>query len=324
MLFNKDNTGGKELRHLLGFLDADTNFEKWITWVRLSVKQITSLTGKKLYNRAKTHYEGSNYAMESDDVNSRLVRKFQLANALFAYVKLLPSLDAGHGNDGRKRQLGEHDKSLSALEAYKDETNILNLAYEALEDLIDFAEEEKLQEWLDSDNRKSSERLFVRNTTEFNRYYMLNSTRMYFHLVPLIREVQETQIRPIITADRYDKIQEALSVKEPDEEQKKWISFAQDYICRPLVFASLVLALKRLPVELFPDGLMQTQLVGTLREKRIATEEVRKSLISSFDDDAERAIDKLQAQIEILDGADVQERYVIPPSAKETIKGFLM
>lgn len=322
MLFNRENSGGDELRMLLGFIDADTNFDKWVTWVRLSVKQITGLTGKALYARAEAHYSSGLYSIEGESVDDELVRKMQLANALFAYVKLLPSLDAGHGNDGRKRQLGDNDKGLTALEAYKDEMNILHLAYEALEDLLEYAEEARLEEWLLSDQRRASEQLFVPNLARFNRYYMLNSTRMYYHLVPMIREVQETQIKPIITAARYAAIQAAMQAENPSEDERKLLAFAEDYVCRPLALGAISLALHRLPIEVFPDGLMQTELTGTLREKRIAGEAARKGLIVSLGEDIERGIDRLQAEVEKLDGADLQERYVEPPRAKAGIKGF--
>ena len=56
MLFNKYHDGGKELRELLGFIDANTNFDKWLTWINLSLRQITELTGTEIFNQAETYY----------------------------------------------------------------------------------------------------------------------------------------------------------------------------------------------------------------------------------------------------------------------------
>ena len=35
MIFNKNNAGGTQLRDLLGFIDAGSNFVKWKTWISL-------------------------------------------------------------------------------------------------------------------------------------------------------------------------------------------------------------------------------------------------------------------------------------------------
>lgn len=50
----------------------------------------------------------------------------QRAVAYFAWVKVVPTLDAQHGGSGRQRKLGENEKGLTALQEYKDEMNILN------------------------------------------------------------------------------------------------------------------------------------------------------------------------------------------------------
>ena len=57
----------------------------------------------------------------------------QRAVAYFAWVKVVPTLDAQHGGSGRQRKLGENEKGLTALQEYKDEMNILNLAYESVD-----------------------------------------------------------------------------------------------------------------------------------------------------------------------------------------------
>ena len=36
----------------------------------------------------------------------------------------------------------------------------------------------------------------IRNKAEFDRYYTIGSHRLYFTLLPLIREVQDTEIAP--------------------------------------------------------------------------------------------------------------------------------
>jgi hypothetical protein len=253
-----------------------------------------------------------------------LVTKFQLANALFAYVRLLPSLDAGHSNSGRKRTVGDTERTLTAVEAYKDESNILNLGYEALEDLLSYMEENAIQTWLDSETRKSTANLLVPNLATFNLYFTLNSSRMFYTLLPMMREVQNNQIVPVVLQSRVTAMLDALKTKveELTDLQKTLISVVQDYIRPPMILATMALALERLPIEILPEGLVQVSIVGTVKEKQAAANEVRLQMAASLRKDAERGMNALQEQIAVLEGAVVMERYVEPPKGNENVKGF--
>ncbi|HLP05091.1 MAG TPA: DUF6712 family protein [Paludibacter sp.] len=323
MIFNKNNTGGTELRDLIGFIDASTNFDRWKTWIELSVRQITSLTGTELYKLAETHYNSDKYGAQDEDttegetapkyknsVLTELVRLMQLTNALFAYVKLLPSLDAGHGNSGRKREVGETERALTAVEAYKDEMNILNLAYEAFDQLIAYAEANAITEWTESGIRKLTARLLIQNPETFNLYFQLNSVRMYYTLTPMIREVQMLNVVPVIGTEKLAEILSAISAETPTDPQKELIALAQDYIRRPLALATMAMALQRLNLDVFPDGILQTSVVGSIKEKRVALEESRNGLIQTLKEDAELGWQILQNE---LNKGVVTEVYVKKP-----------
>ena len=322
MLFNKNYEGGKELRELLGFIDANTNFDKWLTWINLSMRQITDITGTEIYKQAETFYKQLNFDFRTEEKEYLLVKKFQLTNALFAYVKMIPSLDAGHGNDGRKKGIGENEKELTALEQYKDEANILNLAYEALEDLLNFLEEQRFEAWENAPVKQMLKSLVITKLSEFNEYFTLGSSRMFFTMLPMIREVQEMKVVPAVTRTRMTALLEAMKAAEPTDEQKELLEMLP-LVRRPLVLASLALAIKRLPVEVLPDGIVQTQITGSIREKRIAAKEATRAVIDSLTDDANAAFTVLQDYIAGLEGEDMTERYVAPPSQKDGVKGFL-
>lgn len=343
MLFNKNSNGSDELRELLGFIDADSNFSKWKTWINLSVSQVTALTGTEVYSVADAHYNSTHYQyVISEDVTpteltdpklseitewkklDELVAKFQLPNALFAYVRLLPSLDAGHGKSGRKKIIGTEERALTAVEAYKDETNILNLGYEALEDLLSYLEINAIPSWLNSETRKSTANLLVPTLETFNEKFKIGSARLFYTLVPMLREVQDLQVVSVIKATRLTEIIAAFAAKPTDrtDAQKALVTLTQDYIRRPMVLATMALALQRLPVELMPEGIVQTQVVGTVKEKLVANEQTRKTLIQSLERDASIGFTALQEQIAILEGAVATERYVEAPKNNENVKGF--
>jgi len=329
MLFDKFSTASSELHTLLGFIAADTNFNKWRTWIDLSVRQITAITGKELYTLAHNHYQSDNYLADAEPVPAvnptykqldTLVKHFQLANALFAYVKLLPSLDAGHSNNGRTRSVGDTERSLTAVEAYKDESNILSLAYEAMEALIDFAEETKFTAWLTSTNRKFASGLFVSSPEIFNRYYTLSSARMYYTLTPMMAEVERIQIRTCVSSAVLTEIKEALAADEPNDRQKLLVEKVENTIRPVIVFSTLAMALERLPIEIFPDGIFQTQIVGTVKEKQAATDQTRQALIASFSNQADSYLTMLQDDAQLLSGTPPADIYISVP--KEVPNGF--
>lgn len=339
MLFNKYSNGGEELRELLGFVAADTNFSKWLTWIELSVRQITALTGPEVYKVADDHYHSDHYLFSASGtldetttpkaseiaawvILDGLVRKMQLANGLFAYVRLLPSLDSGHSNSGRKKSVGETERALTAVEAYKDESNILNLGYEALEDLLSYMEVNAIQSWLDSDTRKSTANLLVPDLATFNRSFKINSARLFYTLVPMLWSVQKSNVAATVTQARITAILEAVKATTPTEEQVILKTLLTDFIQEPMVMATMAMALERLPIEVLPEGLVQVSIVGTVKEKQAAANEVRLQMISSFRRDAERGFNALQEQIAVLEGALATERYVEPPTVNENIKGF--
>lgn len=341
MLFNKYDNGGFELRGLLGFIDADTNFDKWKTWIDLSVRQITELTGREVYVMAEQHYNSENFGYQAEadlteettpkasevalwKKQDEVVRKFQLANALFAYVRLLPSLDAGHGNSGRKKLIGETERGLTAVEAYKDEANILNLAYEALEDLLVYLQENSISEWTESETSKITRELLIPDTPTFNRYYRIGSVRLYYTLVPMIKEVQAKRILPAITKARLTDIFTAQAAATPTADQTALIALRDEYVRPAMALLTMIMALKRLPVEVLPEGIVQTQITGTIKEKLIATESARRLLIQTLEEDASAAMNALEKQVEILNGAVATEMYVSAPEVNEDIKGFVI
>jgi len=109
-------------------------------------------------------------------------------------VKILSTLVAGHSNTGRSRALGDNVRALTSVEAYKDEANIQALGYEALEDLIQYAEAKQFTEWTAYLEQKRVSTLLIQSREVFDRYFVLNSGRMFYALVPMMHDVQRNEI----------------------------------------------------------------------------------------------------------------------------------
>ena len=235
----------------------------------------------------------------------------QQSVALFTWLKIIPTLDAQHGNTGRQKRLGEHEKGLTALQEYKYEANILSQAYESVDALIAYLEQEKFDFWIQSPKRKAVSELLLNSKEAFDFYYVTGSHRLFLTLAPIIREVQQRHIIPIITYGRYEKLVAGQQVAEG----------FRDAVCRPLALLSMSKAVERLPGEVLPDGVVQVQLAGSVREKLRAEAEARKTVAKSLEQDGMRDLAALEDLVAALDAApDEPDLYV--PSITLQSKGI--
>ena len=275
LIFDKDSNGTQELVDALGLIDARTDFSKWKPYIPLSVRRLSAIIGQEVYDKVLDFYQSA--SVDPDGKLTRLLGMVQQSVALFTWLKIIPTLDAQHGNTGRQKRLGEHEKGLTALQEYKDEANILSQAYESVDALIAYLEQEKFDFWIQSPKRKAQQR----------------------HIIP------------IITYGRYEKLVAGQQVAEG----------FRDAVCRPLALLSMSKAVERLPVEVLPDGVVQVQLAGSVREKLRAEAEARKTVAKSLEQDAMRDLAALEDLVAALDAApDEPDLYV--PSITLQSKGI--
>ena len=220
-----------------------------------------------------------------------MVAATQKPVAFFAWGMMIPTLDAQHGASGRQKRLGENEKGLTALQEYKDEQNVLNIAYESVDALIEMLESGSYDFWKQSEAKQRTTSLLLRNKGEFDRYYSIGSHRLYFTLSPLIREVQDMEIAPIVGEERMK------ALRNGDAS----LAALLDQCRRPLALLTIKKAVERLPIEVIPDGIVQIQQVGSVKEKLKAEKEARRQVAESLRHDAERYLQILQDSIALMD-----------------------
>lgn len=291
MIFNKSHNGGTELVQALGMISDSVDFSKWEPVLPLAARQLKGIIGSDVL----LSIEGLYWKEEklSDD-ELELVSMTQRAIAFFAWIKVIPTLDAQHGSNGRQKKLGENEKGLTALQEYKDETNILNLAYEATDALIEFMDLKGFDFWLNSAAKSYINKLLIRSKEEFDAFYHIGSHRLFLVLVPIMREIQNSEILPIIGKERYEWL-----VKRDPEICLSLLEECQ----RPLALLAIKKAVERLPIEIIPEGIVQVQQVGSIKEKIRAEKEARKNVADSLQADASRYLQDLQDTIASLDAA---------------------
>ncbi len=311
MIFDKNSNGTAELVEALGMIDSATDFSKWKPYIPLSVRRLTTIVGPEVYEKTLDFYYSTEPEPETEEKYKTLLLMMQQSVALFTWLKIIPTLDAQHGNTGRQKRMGENEKGLTATQEYKDEINILNLAYESVDALIAFLDKEKFDFWMNSGKKKAINKLLIRSKEEFDVYYTIGSHRLFLTLAPIIREMQDRYIIPVITRNRYEQL---LSGNEPGE------GF-NDAVCRPLALLTMQKAVERLPVEVLPDGVVQVQQAGTVKEKSKAEAEARKAVSKSLGDDAGKDLVALQDFIAAIE-AEPDEPDLYLPKATIQSKGI--
>ncbi|WP_321517436.1 DUF6712 family protein [uncultured Bacteroides sp.] len=301
-IFNKQNNGGEELVKALGMIDQDTTFSKWEPYIDLSVRKLVSITGSEVYDKVLELYWSSD---EISEDNKELIERMQQCIALFTWVKVIPTLDAQHGNNGRQRRLGENEKGLTALQEYKDEANILNMAYESVDALIAFMDKKAFEFWINSIKKKAINKLLIKSKDEFDSYYIIGSHRLFLTLIPIIKEIQDRYIIPVITRANYD-----LLISENENAVDK----LKDAVCRPLALLTIRQAILRLPVEILPDGIVQVQQVGTVKERIKAEADARKSVAEELEQSAKTDLSDLQDIIIEMNSVEEEpDLYILKP-----------
>lgn len=309
VLFNKANKGAEELVSVLGLIDSDLTFEKWAPIIPLGVRDLKAVIGDDTVKALDDFYKEDTGENGENDTEKQIaekeakreaVRLAQQAAGMFTWLKVIPTLEAQHGNAGRGKRLGENEHGLTGAQEFKDEDNIRNMAYEAIDALVELLDDKAFDFWTNSPKKKAIEKLLIRDKETFDLYYHTGSHRLFLTLVPMIREVQEDHIIPILTRDRFDRLLQGdatLTAK------------LMDAACRPLALLAIKKAVERLPIEILPTGIVQVQQSATVRDKVRAEKAARESVAAALAADAAAQLEKLTDLVMELEAGETPVDY---------------
>lgn len=309
VLFNKANKGAEELVSVLGLIDSDLTFEKWAPIIPLGVRDLKAVIGDDTVKALDDFYKedtGENGENDTEEQKAEkeakreAVRLAQQAAGMFTWLKVIPTLEAQHGNAGRGKRLGENEHGLTGAQEFKDEDNIRNMAYEAIDALVELLDDKAFDFWTNSPKKKAIEKLLIKDKETFDLYYHTGSHRLFLTLVPMIREVQEDHIIPILTRARFDRLlqgDETLTAKLMDAAR------------RPLALLAIKKAVERLPIEILPTGIVQVQQSATVRDKVRAEKAARESVAAALAADAAAQLEKLTDLVMELEAGETPVDY---------------
>lgn len=292
-LFNRHGDGGTEIVTAIGLISNDVDFSKWEPVLPLGIRDVTAIIGPEPVQALAEFYDGD--FVDGDTAMPEALAHLQQAVALFTWLKIIPTLDAQHDGTGRSRRLGENEKGLTALQEYKDERNILQMAYEAVDALIEVMDREEFEFWTGSRKYRLRKGLLIQSKEEFDEYYTIGSHRLFVTLLPIIREVQGAQVAPVL--GRY--MPQLLAYEDRDI-----TDLLREPACRAVALLTMQKAIERLPVEVIPEGVVQIQQSQPVNSRLKAEQAARAAVAKSLGTDADRYIQTLQDLVAQLDAKD--------------------
>ncbi len=329
MLFNKDGTGAKEAKLLIGFIYLSINFENLITYIHIAERKLKSIIGKQVYTLAHNHYHSSNYnAGEQTDIQfillDELVRCIQLPIILDAYRRYAPGADLAHSEAGRTITVTDDKKPAFEWMIERDNKNLLDLTFETTETLLDFlweqlqylsvsevnnvialeieteevkTENEIYRIWRNSAACLESKTLLINTSHEFNSIFPIkNSRQMFIALMPFIKEVENRFILPLVKAEMMACIKNELLLPEMSRQNRIVLELSKV----PVGLITMSIALKRLSVEVLPDSVVHGYSDKNTFVKIPAAASDRVSLSALLERDGRRELLRLEQYMSSL------------------------
>ncbi len=295
LLFNDNSTHISD--ELLGFVDADVNSSKIKSELITATKDLTTLIGQEAYGYAVKLFEKE---APNEDEKFTLYQ-FQYPIAVDAYRHYVHSGDLSHTNNGRKMRNDEHEKAAFEWMINKDNQALEKRYYKAVDNLLDFLDDENPTlieatgevaevKWKKTEAFRKTHRLFVRSTSDFDEYFPINSRLLLLKLQPGLSQCERLEILPRIGKEKFVLYKALLdgTVTEGDIDETLLA-----LIKEACVFFALSWALRRLRVELLPEGILQRYAAE--RNTKPAEKLEAELTAQSFKADAQKVLQAIES-----------------------------
>lgn len=287
LLFEKvAGKGNEELKSLLGFLDLDLKFANIKAKIITATNDVINLIGKETYDLAVAEYE------KADDDNTKnddLIFNVRNPIAIQAYKKFAPHNDVSHTNKGRINRIEDKEKTPFEWMINKDNEALERSYYEALDDLIKYLDE-NIVSWKETDQYKSTHSLFIANAADFDQFFPIGNSRLLvLKLAPGIRQAENNDIKPRIGESLFTALKADPSTNEA-------LVYKIKEVC---AYKALAWAMRRLSVQLFPEGVLQGFTSERMTIKATKAPEFNEAFSAAFyfDADAKKALNDLESMI---------------------------
>ncbi len=247
ILFTMDDAGSDLLKQLLGFSDASLLITNLQSDIKAATDEIVELIGDPIYQSIVGIFEAD--SASADD--AELLYRTQLAIALNAYRSYAPDNDLAHTNSGRKMRTEEHQKIPFEWQIDRSNRSLERKYYRAVDALLHYLDN-NFTAWKNSDAHKATHALFVRTTKDFDTYFDIGRSRLLLiKLTPGLRLAETSEIRPRVGQALFEEMKAKLKASEDVDVE------LLEKIKEACVYSAIAWGLRRLSVQLFPEGILQ-------------------------------------------------------------------
>lgn len=281
-----DAIGTKELKEHLGFLDVSLKFENLKGKIRTATNDVINLIGKTTYDLCVVEYLKPDTDTEK---NSDFIFAVRNAIAIQAYRKYAPHNDLSHTTQGRISRLEDNQKSPFQWQIAKDDAALERSYYEALDDLIKYLDV-NIAPWKATDEYKITHNLFIKTAQDFDQFFPIGNSRLLLQkLAPGIRLCENNEIKSRLGKTLFD----ALKASEEDNEALVY------KIKEATAYYSLAWAMRRLSVQLFPEGVLQGFTSERLSTKATKSAENNEAyaVAAYFEIDSKNALTEIEEMV---------------------------
>lgn len=296
LLFTTIGTkGSSELKEILGFLDADINFNAIKSDIITASIEVVELIGNTIYLSACDIFTKDNATEEEKN----LLRAIQSPIAINAYTLFAPSNDLAHTNNGRKMRQDENEKLPFEWMLDKDNDNLQRRYFRSLDDLIkilDSLPDGAIKTaWLASESKVAMNNLIVKSTKEFDRFFPIKSRLLFLKLVPGMEDCEYFELNARVGKEKINLLKKANKNALSDSDSQLFL-----LLQKACVSYSLAWAMPRLSIGLFPNGVLQhyTSDRATTRGQKPALGNEAEVARQAFMSDFNKTINEIEKLLE--------------------------
>lgn len=236
LLFNST----KDLLPFLPMLDANITFDRMRMDLEIATYDMAKIISEDLYN----------FAMKGTD--AQLKKFISHSIALDGYRNYVKQTDISHTNEGRVVRLNDQEKIPFEWMIERDNQNLERKYYQSLDRLFEHLYEKNPENWKDKKEYQNSTNKLFKTTSDFDKYFVIESRYLLMKLTPAINKCLEEEIKPRLNAVLY----EELFVKmNADSIQDSTALFNK--VKQACAYFSLHWSITRMSATLFPEGVLQ-------------------------------------------------------------------
>ncbi|WP_353547922.1 DUF6712 family protein [Rhinopithecimicrobium faecis] len=233
-------------------------FSRVVNDIEFETDDLSNIIGDALIEKAQSIYTRlhaeNNLEEAVTQLEKVLLRKVQLPIAIMASYHYYQSNIVAHETTSRVVKVNaENEKLAWEWMLDRDDQAHLKKAQRAIDNLIDFLDKNKMEQWVTSEKYLQSKSLFVNNTEVFGRYFPIdNSARFYYLAEPILREVQNLKLKKSLGED-YEALLSGFQADSLSDAQQRILDHAR----RAQVLFTIAIAVDRLAIQVLPEGVVK-------------------------------------------------------------------